>query len=542
VPSYSFFNLWDFLNDSPDSEQNTSFNPDTGAPTTSRQDQRENIWGFFGQDDFKVRSNLTINIGLRWSYFGPLSAKQGNMFVATPGTGANYLTGLTVHRGNSWNAQEDNLGPEIGFAWSPGRESSKLVFRGGYGLNYNQEQIAISANVSQNPGLTVNPTFSMSTPTSPNPGIVYAVSSSVHDLYGYPANPNAILTFGSNGLPVSGVGLGVEIFPGTLPTTRVHHYSFDMQYDLGHNLVASLGYQGSLSRDIYFHENPNAVPAALGYALNPQIGGGDYWGVNGRANYNAMLAELKHQFSRQFMADVQYTWSKSMDTSSAPYSEQDYPYNLSLNYGRSDYNVGQAFKVYGMWQPVLFRGGNSWIEKIAGGWSLSGIFNWHSGFPWSPVVSVNGGSLYCGTCGYTSLQPAAYLGGAGTSTSNDQFKTGSNYPLGGAAYFSTPTYTAFGGTTYGSALPQAPGVARNYLNGPDYKDVDLTLSKGFGLPKMPVLGEDAKLELRLDAYNVFNNLNFNPNNISNNIANSNFGQATAALAARVVALQARFNF
>jgi hypothetical protein len=72
--------------------------------------------------------------------------------------------------------------------------------------------------------------------------------------------------------------------------------------------------------------------------------------------------------------------------------------------------------------------------------------------------------------------------------------------------------------------------------------VDLTLSKGFGLPKMPVLGEDAKLELRLDAYNVFNNLNFNPNNISNNIANSNFGQATAALAARVVALQARFNF
>ena len=66
-----------------------------------------------------------------------------------------------------------------------------------------------------------------------------------------------------------------------------------MQYDLGHQYVMNLGYQGSLSRDTFFHENPLAVPASSGYALNPQINGGDYWGSNGRANYNAMLAELK---------------------------------------------------------------------------------------------------------------------------------------------------------------------------------------------------------------------------------------------------------
>ncbi len=76
-----------------------------------------------------------------------------------------------------------------------------------------------------------------------------------------------------------------------------------------------------------------------------------------------MLAEVKHDFSRQFMADVQYTWSRSMDTSSAPYSEQLYPYDLGLNYGRSDYNVTNAFKLYGMWQPVFFHGSNSWLEK-----------------------------------------------------------------------------------------------------------------------------------------------------------------------------------
>lgn len=552
VPNYNFFNMWDFLNDAPRSEGG-GFNPTTGFPTTLRQDDREDIWGLFVQDDFKVRSNLTVNLGLRWSYFGPLSSKEGNMFVAIPGAGANYMTGLTVRKGNSWNAQKGNFGPQIGFAWSPGRFKNKLVVRGGYGLSYNQEEIAISANIAGNPGLVVFPSLSMSTPTSPNPGIIYATSSDVHSLFGYPANPNTVSSFGSNGLPTTG-SVNVSIFPRDLPTMRTHHYSLDAQYDLGHQFVASLGYLGSLSRNIYFHENPNAVPATLGYTLNPQIGGGDYWGVSGRGNYNALLAELKHQFSHQFMFDAQFTWAKSMDTSSAPYSEQDYPYNLSLNYGRSDYNVGKAFKLFWLWQPVFFHGSRSWMEKIAGGWSLSGILNLHSGFPWTPVVSVNGGSLYCGTCGYSELLPAAYLGGAGTSTSNDAFKTvaNSNFPKGGAAYFSAPTpcsptqttncYTPYGATNFGAALPPNPGIHRNWLTGPGYRDVDMTLAKAFGLPHMPVLGESAKFEFRIDAYNLFNNLNFKPDSISKNIANSNFGVATSALGARTVSMSARFSF
>jgi hypothetical protein len=547
VPGYNFFNMWDFLNDAPHNESG-GFDPHTGKPTTQRQDDRTDIWGFFAQDDFKLRKNLTINLGLRYSYFGPLSAKQGNMYVATFGPGAAMMTGLTVAKGNSWNAQKGNFGPQIGFAWSPESAHDKFVVRGGYGLNYNQEEIAISANINGNPGLIVNPTLNMSTPTSPNPGIIYATSANLHSLTDYPSNPNTISSFAANGLPASGTQVNVSAFPRNLPTMLTHHYSLDTQYDLGHQFVATLGYSGSLSRNTYFHSNPDAIPAAKGYTLNPQIGGGDYWGVNGSGNYNAMLAGLKHQFSRQFMADAEFTWAKSMDTSSAPYSEQDYPYNPSLSYGRSDYNVGKAFKLYGMWQPVFFHGSHSWMEKVAGGWTVSGIFNLHSGFPWNPVVNVDGGNLYCGTCGYSQLLPAAYLGGAGSSTSNDQFKTGSNYPLAATSpikageYFSTPTYTAYGGTTYGSALPQAPGVKRNSLNGPGYRDIDMTLAKSFGLPNMPVLGENAKFEFRADIYNLFNNLNFNPTSISNNIANTNFGQATSALGARTVTMSARFSF
>jgi hypothetical protein len=549
VPSYSFFNIWDFLNDAPHSEGG-GFNPITGIPTTIRQDDREAIWGLFVQDDFKLRRNLTLNLGLRWSYFGPLSSKQGNMLRAIPGAGANFLTGLVVKPGHSWDAEKNNFGPQIGVAWSPARFHDKLVVRGGYGLSYNGIQIAISANIVNNPGLVVFPALSFSDPKNPtttcaqpqlalaNCGIFYAVSSSPTAIGGYPANQSTVSTFTANGLPTS--GSAVQIFPNDLPTTRTHHYSADVQYDLGHQFVASLGYQGSISRDTYFHENPLAVPATKGFAFNPQIGGGDLWGVSGRGNYNALLAELKHQFSHGFMADGQFTWSKCMDTSSAPFSLQPYPFNSGFDYGRCDYNVGKAFKLFGVWQPVFFHG-QGWKEKVLDGWSLSGIFNIHSGFPWTPMVSVTNGNTYCTQCGYGSLFPTAYLGGAGGSTSNDAFKTvaQSNFPKGGATYFSpTPPYPAFLGTT----LPPPPGVHRNSFNLPGYKGLDLTLAKGFGLPKAPVLGENARIELRMDVYNLFNNLNLDPNQISNNVQNGNFGTITGALAARVVTLGARFSF
>ena len=96
-----------------------------------------------------------------------------------------------------------------------------------------------------------------------------------------------------------------------------------MEGSNGH--VASVGYQGSTSNHLLFNENPLAVPAVLGYALNPQIGGGSYWDVVGHGTYNAMLAELRHQFSHQIQADAQFSWSKCMDVSSGPYYEQPYP-------------------------------------------------------------------------------------------------------------------------------------------------------------------------------------------------------------------------
>ena len=158
--------------------------------------------------------------------------------------------------------------------------------------------------------------------------------------------------------------------------------------------------------------------------------------------------------------------------------------------------------------------------------------------------------MYCGICfGYDHL-PAVALGGGGNSTSNSAFQYGTNYPGGGKAFFAQPnpgTLYPGGSAATGGSDPQV--VGRNSLRGPGYKAVDLTLVKAFGLPNMKVIGESSRLEFRVDAFNVFNNLNLlggsqsvESGHIVNDINSANFGQTTGSYPGRVVTLGLRFEF
>ena len=107
---------------------------------------------------------------------------------------------------------------------------------------------------------------------------------------------------------------------------------------------------------------------------------------------------------------------------------------------------------------------------------------------------------------------------------------------------SAPTYPASGTIRSRSVCgaPQPPAKLRNAFRGPRYFDVDATLSKSFGLPAMPVVGENANIEFRMNFYNLFNSLNLT--GVDNTIGDTNFGGATGALGGRTVEMQARFNF
>jgi len=556
TPNYTFFNLWDFMNDAPEAEGG-NFQATTGLPGGVRNDNRENMYGIFFQDDWKVRPNLTLSAGLRYSYFGPLTDKDNHMGVLSFGSGSDLLTGITIRAGiPAWEAQKLNFGPQVGFNWSPASSNGKIVFRGGYGLNYNQQQIATANNYDGNPPGANYLSNSSKGPTQINPNIIYAVSSSPTDIFGYPANPNAITTFNSAGLPTAG-GANLGGLPGHLPTEYSHHYSFDMELDLGHAWVANLGYEGSSSHHLLYNYDANALGQILGYAQNPLVNGVNTFGSQGKSNNNMMLAGIKHQFSHAFSVEAQYTWAHSMDTASGPYPRDPYLYNTRYAYGRSDFDVNQSFKLFGVWQPVLFHGSHNWAEKMAGGWSFSGIMTLHSGYGWTPVFQAPH-QFYCNTCnyGYQNLRPT-YLGGAGNSTSNDAFKTGSNFKNAGAPhtgannnqfldnYFEIPDFsdaiTDLPGQATNNFLP-APGIDRNSFPGPGYRNVDFTITKAFGLPNMKILGENAKIEVKANMFNVFNLLNIDPTTITTNLTASNLGQATGALGSRSIDFQARFSF
>jgi hypothetical protein len=554
-PSFSFYNLWDFANDAPDAETG-QFTAATGIPSANREDSRVNIWGAFVQDDFKIWPNLTLNAGLRWSYFGAYDSKENNLDVLQFGQGADLLSGLNVRVGSAlYTPQRFNFGPQVGFAWQPKIAKNSVVFRGGFGINYNQDEIAILANGIVNPPNVVNKSFCCSISSGNAPGILYETASDVHSLFGYAPNSAAITAFGANNLPTAGV-TSVTGFDANPKTIVNYHYSFDTEIQFPRSVVATLGYQGSEYRHLLVQENYNAVAGANGIALNPIANFIDYYTNSGTGNYNAMIATIRHDFANHFNLEAQYTWAKDMDENSGPYSEDPYPFDPQAAYGRSDYNVANAFKLFGMWQPVLFHGNYGWLEKVAGGWSLSGIYNWHTGFPWNPVYNINAGGsqLYYNGSGYGQLRPAGIVPGAGTDTGNGTFmqSTNPNFGGNGTVYFTPPSF-AVGPSFPSTAPPPTPGIQRNSLNGPRYNDLDASLSKAFGFPNMKVIGENAKIEFRVDTYNLFNKLNLANSSIDNTVGsvnpdgsiqsvNSDFGVARSALGSRTVQLQARFSF
>jgi Carboxypeptidase regulatory-like domain len=556
APNYTFYNLWDFLNDAPEQESGP-FQATTGFPGGFRNDNRENMWGIFFQDDWKARPNLTLSAGLRYNYFGAITDKDNNMGAVRFGSGADLLTGISIRtRISGWNAQKLNFGPQIGFNWSPSYMKGKVVWRGGFGINYNQQQISTANTYDFNPpGTSTVPGISTS-PTNINPNILYAISTSPTSILGYPRNPSAVSTFNSVGLPTAG-GANIGALPTNLPTQYLYHYSLETEIDLGHQWVANLGYTGSIGKHLNYNYDSNAFGTILGAPLNPLISSINTVGSQGTSNNNMLLAGLKHQFSQTFSLDVQYAFAHSFDTNSGPYFRSPYLYNTRFSYGRSDYDIADNVKLFGIWQPAMFRGGHDWKEKVAGGWSISGIFTYHTGYGWTPVYTAPH-TIYCNECnyGFQSLRPL-YKGGASQSTSNNAFKTGSNFPNAGTAttganndefnnnYFSIPNYAnaiADNPGQFATAFIPPPGIGRNTFAGPGYRDLDMNLAKAFGLPKMRVVGESAKIEVKANFLNIFNTLNIDPSSISNNIGSSNLGQATSALGSRIIDLQARFSF
>jgi hypothetical protein len=552
-PDQVFQGPWNFANGTPIFEQ-IEVNPITGgAPLQKPRYFRTSIYSAFAQNDWKLRPNLTVNIGLRWEYYAPPTEAKGNLtnFVPTSSSVNGLLDGSEINPSQQWKTSWHNFGPRLGFAWSPTKYDNKLVFRGGFGVAYDRFDNNTFDNTRNNPPLVANYGICCGTSGSPFVGgqILFNTATSNNPL-AYPGNPVLATGLGPNGLPIVGAGYtppNIYSNPVNMPVPYVYLYSLQMQYSLPKDWVMTVGYQGSAG-----HHLTRIVNLAEFYPVaNPSVNQIFTFTPDTNTSFNALTTQLEHRFHHGVSANVLYTYSKSLDQVSAEgpgfVTNQTYAIDDRTERGPSDYDATHNFRAYGVWDLPIYRGRNDLMGRLLGGWELNGIYQFHSGFPWTPVADN-----ICPVFGFLNncpVRPTAYLGGAGNNHETSAFlpPTAGNFPNGSLSYFTTQT---------SGSVPDPPGIGRNTFRGPRYQDIDLTVMKEFGLPAMKYV-ESSKIQLRMTAYNVFNKLNLAPFSFGSNsttvssnytgsgaapVPNAQFGTATAGLAGRVVELQGRFIF
>ena len=525
-PVYTFVGLFNLANEAPVFE-GIAADPRTGGPANSQRFFRTGDYAAFIQDDWKVRPNLTLNLGLRYELFTPPTETENRLsnFVFDP---ANPAAGKVVVVDRLFKTDRNNFAPRFGFAFSP---NQKVVLRGGFGVNYNRIPNVLFTNTRGNPPFFARFGFCCAGDFDPFFGgrILFATGSS-RSPSSYPANP--VIGRGIN--PVTGTPVGgpVEVWGAheNTPNSYVYTYSLEGQFELPLNLVGTLGYQGSAGRKLI-----RLVDLTVLLPIDPTFTFYDairFPQADSESSYNGLNARISRRFARSFSFDANYRFSKSRDNVSyeGPGGEtnQTNPGNNDSEYGYSDFDVRHHFTGSATYETNFFRSGNSAMRAIFDGFQINAIVTRSTGFPYTPKffsdIRQPGGRFF------GPIRPTSYNGGALDDTSDDAFiRPGGNFPGGGAMYF--------------TLTPGAqPGIERNSFRGPQYFNIDMSVAKKIA---MPFISEETNLELRANFFNAFNMLNlapirfFEPGAI---ITDPNFGRAFRGLSGRVVELQARFRF
>jgi hypothetical protein len=536
-PDYSFSGLWNLANGTPIFE-GINADPRTGLPATFHPYFRMSYYAGFVQDDWKFRPNVTLNLGVRYEYYSPLKEKFGNLTnVFFTNGNLNTIQVRTVDHLS--NPDRNNFAPRVGFAYSPRIDGfhnllnhDKAVIRGGFGIAYNRIPAAPLNNVRGNPPFFARFGLCCGTATtdfgSPfaNGTILFATGTS-NSIGSYPRNP----ALGQGVLPNGAVvGASVELWgtPQNLPNPYVYTYSLEMQHELSAKMVATIGYQGSVGHKLIRLVNQNFL-----FKNNPNFFQIFFSQPDENSNYNALNVNLTRRYSNGLQVQANYRWSKSIDQLSFEgpgfVTNQTFPQNDSTERGPSDFDVRHLFNLAGLYELPFFKGRHDFVGRAFGGFQITGIVTWHTGFPFTPTsgtcTSTPGGPGLC------PARPQGYNGPASLPTSNDAFITG-----------------AFGsnGRSLFTLIPNAPpGIGRNSFRGPRYFDTDMSLVKQIPLSGILHFKEGASLEVRANFFNIFNQLNLAPfgfGSSSVTITDANFGKASAGLAGRVMELQGRIRF
>ncbi|MCA1594151.1 MAG: carboxypeptidase-like regulatory domain-containing protein [Acidobacteria bacterium] len=514
---------------------------------------------FFAQDEWRVRPNLTLYYGMRYSYFGqpydgnnilsnfdpsrfdPARAPQvngaGNI---VPGTG-DPLNGIIVNAQNTsfggtpspWGQQvaetrKNNFAPRVGLAWDPFGKG-KTAIRTGYGIYHDQVLLGIW---EQNEG--VNPPFQQQ---------ITVTGTTLSNPTGGTTPPTAAPS--------------LRAVQPNWKTPYYQHWSLDVQQQVFSKTLVTVGYYGSKGTHLPGIVDINLIQPGL--ALNSQCRNASnvlvpcqardasgnpipftstaselildqirpfrgYRAINMvqprfNSNYHSFQFFGQQRFSGSSQINLAYTFAKNLtdnqtDRSTAPQN----PYNTRGDYGRSQLDRRHVLSVNAVYELPFYKNQKGLVGHLLGGWEVSGIGTYYTGLPFTVTTS--------------NLDPVG-IGFLGPSASGPRPDILCN-PNSGAP----GTVDKFFNTTCFADVPtgqfRVGSAGRGVINGPPTKRVDMTLIKNVRF------GESKRLQLRAEAFNIFNHTNFRT--LSTNVTSTNFGAVTVTRDPRIIQLGAKFYF
>lgn len=501
-------------------------------------DIQTNQWEAFAQDEWRIRPNVTLNYGVRYSIFyqphdnnkfltnfdpaayDPANAPQidasGNLVAGT----GDPLNGIIVN-GDSGNKFGNKVGkeaygnwaPRLGVVWDPWGDG-KTAVRAGYGMFFDATLFGIyEQNIFGNPPF--NASISISRTRFENAAA---------------ANPN-----------ISLVPKTIRGTPVNYKTPNTQQWSLDIQRELGKGWILDTGYYGSKSThllgiiDINQPQPGQYITAGLttGGAfltsgqnnllnrIRPFKGFGSINTIQSlfNANYNSLQMSLQKRFSGDSQVSLNYTFSKALtDNQSDRSSAAQNSYDIAAEYGRASLDRNQIFTASYVWDLPFLRNERNLLGYTLGGWEVSGIIGWNSGLPLTIIGSGSGfdpAGQGCKGPSACSNRPDMIAPPEGPKTQGEWFNP-----------------QAFQAVPDGQYRPGNEG--RGVVSGPGYSKFDFSMFKN-----IPI-GERFKLQFRGEAFNLFNHTNWD--GVGTSFGSSTLGKVLSARDPRTMQLGLKLYF
>ncbi len=494
------------------------------APPDFSRSNRYSEYAFYGNDSWRISPRLTLNFGLRYEFYGVQHNKnpavESNFFFGSGSTFQERIRNgsvkTTTQSGGLWNPDKNNLAPRLGIAWDVFGDGKTSV-RGGYGIAYERNFGNVTFNVIQNP-----PSYAVL-------GITPADTGGTLPIFTTSAGPLA-----GAGITRTLPRVTLRAVDPNIKNAYTEFYSASVEREIINGTVASISYSGALGKNLYSIANINRAGSGQRFLnsnatncpgltstdrLTCQYGNINFRGNEGYSKYNGFTFALdsNNLFGQGLTLTNRYTFAHSKDNLSSTFSDGYQgnfvlgfldPFNPSLDYGDSDFDTRHRFVSSFIWDvPFGKKIENGAVKKVLDGFQITGRVNIQSGTPFTVYDCTNASLTTC--VRLTPTGPLSFKApGKLLSTGNPNGFIYTDLRNQRVGTFSDVS----GGTEVG---PYPTDLSpRNSFRGPGSWNVDL------GFLKNVDVTERFRIQLRAEAFNVFNHANLAINSGSLDISSS----------------------